>query len=288
MARLSVAMGNRALRAKKHAIMEIIDAMYDNVVVPDDKCAVVRRRLLMQLKYGEDLRPFVQHVAEQISDDPGAAIAALAVFPLEHLAVRKTDVSCLKSIPRHKRRYGLWLSTRMDNLEILVALTRYVGQFVFRDAVLDRLCGYPVAPPPPPQLDQLFRDGLNQVLVDTGRAEIQQWVECPEPVDIASYRDLGVAELDEVKWCAKSGNLTIRGEFRVTSNMLQRVPKVTLMLTEEEVSCATLAMHHGVLPYGSRPTQPSCRPTHLTFRPSTSGCWSSRPCRPTAPTSSRT
>lgn len=88
------------------------------------------------------------------------------------------------------------------------------------------------------------------MLVDPGNPEIQQWVECSEPVDIASYRDLGVAELAEVKRCAKSGDLTIRGEFRVTTNMLQRVPKVTLMLTEEEVACATLAMHHGVLPYG--------------------------------------
>lgn len=149
---LPVAVGNRTVRAKKLPITEILDAMYNSVIAPDDERVVVRWRLLLQLKYGEDLRPFFQHVAEQIPDDPGAAIAALAVFPLEHLAVRKANVSCLKNIPLHKRRYGLWLATKIDNIDILVALTRYVGQFVFRDAVLDRLCGYPIAgsaPPPP-------------------------------------------------------------------------------------------------------------------------------------------
>lgn len=147
---LPVAVGNRTMRAKKLAITEILNAMYNSVIAPDDERVVARRRLLLQVEYGEDLRPFVQHVAEQIPDDPGAAIAALVVFPLEHLALRKADVSCLKKIPRHKRRYWLWLATRMDNIDILVGLTRHVGQFVFRDAVLDRLAGYPIAGPAPP------------------------------------------------------------------------------------------------------------------------------------------
>ena len=81
--------------------------------------------------------------------------------------------------------------------------------------------------------------------------EIQRWVVNPEPVNIACYRDLGVGELHEVKWQAKSGGRAMDGQLQVTVSLLQRVANVAMMLAEEEAASATSTTFHGILPYGT-------------------------------------
>ncbi|KAK1830860.1 hypothetical protein QBC39DRAFT_409355, partial [Podospora conica] len=201
------------------------------------------------------LRALISFIAGEMPHSPEAAIGILAVFPFEQLVMRTRDKAAMATIPRHKRRYGLWLATRADvrPFVVAVALSRYIGGYINKNAELDRLSRRPVGNPGALLFgsdEAEFKHGLNEILRAANLTTIQRWMPPPpNPIDTCTFRQRVTLSLPPVVWSTISGTKGRRGTFRVSEGLLERVADSKIILSEEEMANAVIALFHGVLPW---------------------------------------